>query len=125
MADAHEAIEPHDGIDPHETIDPADEIGPLDRLVVVDVAALTRPDVDTIEALARLQLAARRHRCRVALRAASPELVSLLTLTGLTEVVALWPGLTLEPDRVEPRRQAEHGEQPRAEEVREPGDAPG
>jgi ABC-type transporter Mla MlaB component len=45
------------------------------------------PDAVTIDALARLQLAARRHGCRVRLRNASPELLDLLDFMGLTDVL--------------------------------------
>ena len=46
------------------------------------------PDAVTVEALARLQLAARRHGCRVRLRHASDELLDLLTFMGLRDVLA-------------------------------------
>ena len=45
------------------------------------------PDAVTIDALARLQLAARRHGCRVRLRHASPELLELLAFMGLSDVL--------------------------------------
>jgi ABC-type transporter Mla MlaB component len=45
------------------------------------------PDAVTIDALARLQLAARRHGCQVRLRHASPELLELLDFMGLTDVL--------------------------------------
>jgi ABC-type transporter Mla MlaB component len=45
------------------------------------------PDAVTIDALARLQLAARRHGCQVRLRNASPELLELLDFMGLTDVL--------------------------------------
>jgi ABC-type transporter Mla MlaB component len=44
-------------------------------------------DAVTIDALARLQLAARRHGCQVRLRHASPELLELLAFMGLTDVL--------------------------------------
>jgi ABC-type transporter Mla MlaB component len=50
---------------------------------VADVPA----DAVTVEALARLQLGARHHGCRVRLRRASPELRSLVELMGLTQVL--------------------------------------
>jgi ABC-type transporter Mla MlaB component len=46
-----------------------------------------RPDAVTIDALARLQLAARRHGCRVRLRHASNELLELVDFMGLTDVL--------------------------------------
>jgi ABC-type transporter Mla MlaB component len=58
--------------------------GPI-RLVC-DVARV-EPDAVTVDALARLQLAARRHGCRVLLRGASPELLELVELIGLTDIL--------------------------------------
>jgi ABC-type transporter Mla MlaB component len=57
--------------------------------VVCDVGALVVPDGVAVDALARLQLAARRRGCRVALRHAPSELLDLLALAGLTEIVPL------------------------------------
>jgi len=51
-----------------------------------DVAGVTC-DAVTVDALARLQLAATRHGCRVRLRNASPELLELVAFMGLSEVV--------------------------------------
>jgi ABC-type transporter Mla MlaB component len=45
------------------------------------------PDAVTIDALARLQLAARRHGCRVRLRNASSELEALVAFMGLNDVL--------------------------------------
>jgi ABC-type transporter Mla MlaB component len=45
------------------------------------------PDCVTVDALARLQLAARRHGCRVRLRNASDELLDLVTFMGLRDVL--------------------------------------
>jgi ABC-type transporter Mla MlaB component len=45
------------------------------------------PDAVTVDALARLQLAARRHGCQVRLRNASPELLELVDFMGLTDVL--------------------------------------
>jgi len=45
-------------------------------------------DAVTVDALARLQLAARRHRCQVRLRGASAELRSLIAFMGLSDVLA-------------------------------------
>jgi ABC-type transporter Mla MlaB component len=45
------------------------------------------PDAVTVEALARLQLAARRHDCRVRLRDASGELLDLVAFMGLEDVL--------------------------------------
>jgi hypothetical protein len=64
--------------------------------VPCDVRGL-EPDAATVDALARLELAARRHECRLRLCNAAPELLELIAFMGLTEVFL---GL-------EPRRQAE------------------
>ncbi len=45
------------------------------------------PDAVTVDALARLQLAARRHGCQVRLRHASDELLELVDFMGLTDVL--------------------------------------
>ena len=45
------------------------------------------PDAVTVDALARLQLAARRAGCQVRLRGASDELVQLLGFLGLRDVL--------------------------------------
>jgi ABC-type transporter Mla MlaB component len=46
------------------------------------------PDAVVVDALARLQLAAQRHRCQVRLRDASPELLELVAFMGLRDVLA-------------------------------------
>jgi ABC-type transporter Mla MlaB component len=56
------------------------------RIVECDVAGLP-PDAVTVDALARVQLAARRNGRQVRLRNASDELLALLELAGLREVV--------------------------------------
>ena len=45
------------------------------------------PDCVTVDALARLQLAARRHGCQVRLRHSSPELLELVAFMGLHDVL--------------------------------------
>ena len=45
------------------------------------------PDAVTVDALARLQLAARRHRCQVRLRDAPSELLELVAFMGLRDVL--------------------------------------
>ncbi len=55
--------------------------------VLCEVGPRVAADGVAIEALARLQLVARRRGLRVALRYASRELVDLLALAGLTEIV--------------------------------------
>jgi ABC-type transporter Mla MlaB component len=51
-----------------------------------DVAGV-EPDAVTVDALARLQLAARRNGCQVRLRHASSELLELVAFMGLTDVL--------------------------------------
>jgi ABC-type transporter Mla MlaB component len=68
---------------------------PLPTTMELDVSAFA-PDALTIDALARLQLSARRHGRRLRLYHASEELRDLIDLVGLSEVLGL-----------EPRRQPE------------------
>ena len=56
-------------------------------VVPYDVRCL-RADAVVVDALARLQLAARRRGCRVRLRNASPALIDLVAFMGLTDVLA-------------------------------------
>jgi hypothetical protein len=80
-------------------------------LVVCDVSALIGADAVAIDALARLQLTARRLGSRICVRHASPELRDLLAFTGLAELCGL---------RLELERQSEEREDPlRVEEERE------
>lgn len=88
-----------------------------DVTVVVDVSQVTRPDIATIGALARLELAVRRRGCRVELRGANGALRDLLALAGLTDVLPLDPRL-LAVDEGQP----EQREQPGQQEVRDVGD---
>jgi hypothetical protein len=69
------------------------------RTIICDVGAVA-PDVHTIDALARLQLAARRLGMEVLLRHASRELQELVDFAGLRDVL-----------RVEMQGQAEQGEE--------------
>lgn len=55
-------------------------------VALCDVRGVT-PDAGAIDALARLQLAARRTGCRVRLRHASPALRDLVAFMGLTDVL--------------------------------------
>lgn len=56
------------------------------EVVLCDVAGV-EPDAVTVDALARLQLAARRSNCQVRLRGASPELRELVAFMGLRDVL--------------------------------------
>jgi hypothetical protein len=71
----------------------------LPTTVEVDASAFAA-DVLTVDALARLQLSARRHGRRLRLRDASHDLQDLIDLVGLGEVLG-----------IEPRRQPEEREQ--------------
>ena len=55
-------------------------------VVQCDVTGV-EPDAVTVDALARLQLAARRHGCQVQLRRASRELLELVEFMGLRDVL--------------------------------------
>ncbi|MZE75516.1 STAS domain-containing protein [Streptomyces sp. SID5475] len=89
-------------------------------VVLCDAGAVTRPDLATVEALARLRLTARRLGCRLRLRNAGPELRALLHLLGLDAVL----GARGAAAGAEPWGQAEEGEEVRGvEEGVEPGDA--
>jgi anti-anti-sigma regulatory factor len=68
--------------------------------VLCDVGTLVKPDARAVDALARLQLAARRLGCDLRLERVSTELAQLLDFMGLTEVLC-----------VEVRRQTEEREE--------------
>jgi ABC-type transporter Mla MlaB component len=78
-----------------------------------DVGGVRAPDLGTVEALARVELTAKRLGADVRLRGASVELLELLALCGLP--------LELAP---EGEREPEEREEPRGvEEERDPGDS--
>jgi anti-anti-sigma regulatory factor len=87
--------------------------------VQVDVSSVRAPDVVYVDALARMQLVARRQDSRVRLIGPCPRLMELLALVGLEDMF---------PDEgdtsgVELHRQPEHREQPVDVEVGvDPGD---
>jgi ABC-type transporter Mla MlaB component len=60
--------------------------GSAGAVVPCDVAGV-EPDAVTVDALARLQLAARRRGCQVRLRGASSELLELVDFMGLKNVL--------------------------------------
>ena len=72
-------------------------------VLVCDVSAVAEADAVALDAVARLQLTARRLGKRICVRHASKELCALLAFTGLAEVCGL---------RVELERQAEEREDP-------------
>ncbi len=101
----------------------ADELRASDLMhgepLVCDAARLVQPDCGTVEALARLQLAARRVDRQIRLRGAPPQLVELVMLAGLADVLPCEGG-----SRVQVERQAKEREEPsRVEEERDAGDA--
>lgn len=55
-------------------------------VALCDVSSV-EPDAVAVDALARLQLAARRYGCQVRLRDASGELLELVAFMGLTDVL--------------------------------------
>lgn len=69
-------------------------VGRLD----VDFGRVDEPDIATLEALARLALAARRHHARVSVRTSNGALESLLGLAGLG-ALAVTPRSVLERER--------------------------
>ena len=86
--------------------------------VVCDVSHLSDPDGAAVDALARLQLTARRCGREIRLLHPSAELQELLTLSGLDAVIPQCAA-----SGVEPRRQPEQREQTIGiEEERDPGD---
>jgi ABC-type transporter Mla MlaB component len=89
--------------------------------VVCDLRALVRPDAATVDALARLQLIARRSGRGICLRDACGALLELLALMGLSDVVPCSPGLPLQPGRKAEEREQARGVQEEAD----PGDLAG
>jgi hypothetical protein len=49
------------------------------------------PDLETVDALARLQIVARRHGCRIVVVQPDPALVELIELAGLGEILRIDP----------------------------------
>ena len=65
----------------------------MGRTIVCDVAALTQADLDAIDLLARLRLAAKRHGYALRLTDVSTDLEDLIVFVGLE------PLLPVEPER--------------------------
>ena len=61
-------------------------------MVLCDVAGVSDPDCATVDALARMQLTAKRLGSGLRLRGASDELHELLAMAGLCEVVGVCGG---------------------------------
>jgi hypothetical protein len=91
-----------------------------DDLVMCDVGAVVEPDVMVIEAIARLQLTARRAGGSIGVWRASGRLRDLLALVGLCDVVAV-----CDDSPVGSCRQVEEGEQACIEERVERDDPAG
>jgi ABC-type transporter Mla MlaB component len=88
--------------------------------LVCDVGEIVEPDAVTVDALARLQLTARRLGREVRIRHASAELQELLTLMGLSGVVPLSAESRLEVGREAEEREVGR----RVEEEADPADPP-
>src|SRR5262249_56454852 len=88
-------------------------------LVTCVVAALTPADATAVDALARLQLPARRLGRAIRLRDAPAELRDLLALSGLRDALPLCAGLGTQA-----HRQIEQREQLRIDEEVDPPDPP-
>jgi anti-anti-sigma regulatory factor len=86
-------------------------------VVTCEVGALADPGAVAVDALARMQLTARRLGRSIRLRHARGELRDLLALAGLCDVLPLCAGL-----RLEPRGQIEEREQARLDEEVDPAD---
>jgi STAS domain len=89
-------------------------------LITYDVGSVTEPDVMAIEALARLQLTARRIGGSIQVRHASGELRDLLDMVGLCGVVPL-----CDQSPLGSCGQVEEGEQARVDEGVDRGDPAG
>ena len=130
MADQSMAGQPKTIVLAIDSIQPDDVAGLVERAVTVaapegttvllcDVARLADVDMESIDALARLALRARRLGCDVSLRDPSSELRELLVLAGLCDV------LPCARSGVEVIGEPEHREEPLGiEEERDPGDPP-
>ena len=68
------------------------EVEPERAKIVCDLGGWVEPDLGAIDALARLQLVARRHGFEVRLGSIPPRLRELLAFTGLAEALGLEPG---------------------------------
>ena len=74
-------------------------------VIPCDVAWVERGDVQAVDALARLQLAAKRRGFSLVLRNASRDLADLVGLMGLADVLAVEPAR--EPEQREQRLRVE------------------
>lgn len=67
--------------------EPLEPLEPRTPVITCDVRHIGRADLDTVDGLARLALAARRLGFQLRLEHASPELVELVLLAGLRDAV--------------------------------------
>lgn len=95
---------------------PAEEQDP--RLVICHLGGVDRPDLGTIEALARFNASLRRLGCRVELSNPSPRLLELIELLGLRDALGLGQSST----GIDAGKAEEGKETLGVEEVVEPGD---
>ena len=82
---------------------------PTPKLVICDVTALTEPDLETVDALARLELAARRQGARLLLVEVCEDLRRLLAFSGLRDAVLVEELLPLELQRETEQREKVRG----------------
>ena len=76
-----------------------------------DCVAVTDPDLRTVDALARLQLAAARRGSTLVLRGAPASLLELVALAGLTRILRSGVQVVRQPEhREEARRVQEEGD---------------
>jgi ABC-type transporter Mla MlaB component len=77
------------------------------RPIACDVSSLVQPDQRALDSLARLQLTARRMGTTIRLHHASPALVDLIELAGLTDVltvVSVGPDVVVDREVEEPEQ---------------------
>jgi hypothetical protein len=84
-------------------------------VVICDVGAITAPDAGTIDALARLQLTARRLGCGLLLHRPHRRLRDLVAFAGLDDVLPLTAGLAVEPGRQAEQREEAVGVEERVD----------
>jgi ABC-type transporter Mla MlaB component len=103
---------------------------PEPRIVGCDVSRVTEPDEYALDALARLQLTARRLGATIHLHNANPALAAMIELAGLADVLIIEPGEPIDAmgraaptgSGVEVGRQIEEREETRVDEEVHPGD---
>ena len=94
---------------------------PRSRPVVLDVSSMVKPDMSDVDALAGLQLLARRLGSSIVLDQAGDDLLALIEFSGLGDVLAARPSPLC--SICEPDRKTEQREQVGVDEEVDPGDA--